>query len=263
MNKKIALALALACGGLFLACGSTSSGNAAPGNGNCSPPAGQAPACVDCVESACSSQFSAYCSSDCSTNPSSQTCQSAAQSIGQCIGTSCASQCNSGQQGAGGSNGQGAGGSNGQGPGGSTGAGGSVMPTGSCATLQACCVMLPGGEQDGCTHVANLGNDGACAQLMPTYASMCMTGPGVHSACYIASSFVCISTPVTAGIKPTYDMTCTQSEGGTAGDTCPSANLIGCCTNAGGGEQCAYTGDTSGFDEAKCTSQSGTWSTTP
>jgi len=55
------------------------------------------------------------------------------------------------------------------------------------------------------------------------------------------------------------NQSCT-SQGGTPGTSCPTTDLIGCCTLSGA-EACYY-GDAGG-DQAACTSAGGTWSTTP
>jgi hypothetical protein len=87
-----------------------------------------------------------------------------------------------------------------------------------------------------------------------------------NSACYIAEQSSCTATAVPTSEKATLDAQCTDA-GGVAGDSCPSKDLIGCCTFGGTGlaassKVCSYkTG--SGFDQASCSAASGTWSTRP
>jgi len=88
----------------------------------------------------------------------------------------------------------------------------------------------------------------------------------VESACYIAEQSSCTATVVPSSDKMTFDGQCTDA-GGVAGDHCPSAGLIGCCTFGGGAapvssKVCSYMAGM-GFDQASCTSASGSWSTSP
>jgi hypothetical protein len=58
---------------------------------------------------------------------------------------------------------------------------------------------------------------------------------------------------------------CANALLGSAVTSCPTTGLVGCCvTNGPVGmqEQCEYSGDPTG-DQSTCTSNSGTWSTTP
>jgi hypothetical protein len=54
---------------------------------------------------------------------------------------------------------------------------------------------------------------------------------------------------------------CTAA-GGVPGTTCPTANIIGCCTSMGS-EQCAYMNAMNYTTMAACVDNGGTWSTTP
>jgi hypothetical protein len=50
-----------------------------------------------------------------------------------------------------------------------------------------------------------------------------------------------------------------MQEGGTPGTSCPTTDLVGCCTIAGG-EQCYYTASVEAPDaEADCVGGGGTW----
>ena len=99
-------------------------------------------------------------------------------------------------------------------------------------------------------------------------ASSSSGGTGnVDVSCYLASQFVCTKTSVPASTASLQNSGCT-AEGGDASTSCPSSDLMGCCTItvAGyGSETCFYTGsDTSAADaQAECSASSGTWSTTP
>jgi hypothetical protein len=52
-----------------------------------------------------------------------------------------------------------------------------------------------------------------------------------------------------------------MQEGGTPGTSCPTTNLLGCCTIEGG-EQCYYTNNVDADDAAEdCVGGGGTWAT--
>ncbi len=64
-----------------------------------------------------------------------------------------------------------------------------------------------------------------------------------------------------AAAQAARDM-CTMRGDGIVVALCPSANLIGCCTQSIV-KNCFYMGPDSSATEARCTAGRGTWSTTP
>jgi hypothetical protein len=53
---------------------------------------------------------------------------------------------------------------------------------------------------------------------------------------------------------------------GTTATSCPSTNLAGCCTITTAGvsvETCYYDSTITSSDQSSCTSENGTWSTSP
>jgi hypothetical protein len=105
-----------------------------------------------------------------------------------------------------------------------------------CATLVACASnpTSPSDDAEGtvlqsCDQTAN--NSGSC-EITPTPPSQLAAGSNI----------------------------CMQ-EGGIPGTSCPTANLVGCCT-IDGGEQCYYTDSSDAADaEADCVGGGGTWAT--
>ena len=137
----------------------------------------------------------------------------------------------------------------------------------SCTALEACCETLPSGEQDACTHVVGLKNEGSCASLETTYmnSSQC-NGSGVVGAdsyvCDYTSMDVCLKSFAPANYLAMYKSACV-SAGGTTPDACPTDGLIGCCSLGTTSESCYYGDPTGKPTAADCAQTTGTWSTTP
>jgi hypothetical protein len=79
--------------------------------------------------------------------------------------------------------------------------------------------------------------------------------------CYQMVDGTCSVAAAPAGYKAAFDKACVDG-GGTAPDSCPTANLIGCCTT--NEEVCTYSDvDSSGLTQSECAMANGTWSATP
>ncbi len=93
-------------------------------------------------------------------------------------------------------------------------------------------------------------------------SDMSGTDGGLQSAScnQIATSGSCEITPTAPALLPNAANICMQ-EGGTPGTSCPTANLVGCCTISGG-EQCYYSNSMDAPDaQENCVGGGGTWST--
>ena len=97
-------------------------------------------------------------------------------------------------------------------------------------------------------------------------------GGNVSVACKMNASPLCIVTTYVGAVAAVTDAgsmraTCV-SGGGTVVVSCPTTDLIGCCTTKdsilGTGENCNYIGTgTAASEQSFCTSIAGTWTTTP
>lgn len=303
MKKPLIIAFALLGLAAIPACSSSSDNNG--GSSNCVPTSdfgNASAACKSCVESSCSSEYSALCSAGCtSSNASSSACTQAAQNVGNCILSKCSSQCedsssaggssNNGTAGttstsggtsnasggsdstAGGTDNTSGGTGNSAGSGSSTaGTGGVGTPTtASCMELETCCNTFTSDDVKGpCLQAAGFNNDGPCANLLKQYQNggSC-TGKGGtdgnHFVCYHADMGICTRTFAPANYIDMYKMGCV-SGGGETHDSCPTDHLVGCCTigpAASASESCYYDSLSPAPTADDCTQTTGTWSTTP
>jgi hypothetical protein len=116
-----------------------------------------------------------------------------------------------------------------------------VMRSTSVAVAAACLTMLACSSSSERTDGGTTGDGG----LVPT-------------SCLLVSS--CEITPTKPSLVSNAANICMQ-ENGTPGTTCPTANLVGCCTISGG-EQCYYTNSVDADSAAEdCTGGGGSWST--
>jgi len=88
------------------------------------------------------------------------------------------------------------------------------------------------------------------------------SGSTETSSCYVPESHNCTALTVPSSERDVLDKQCTD-QGGTAADTCPTKNLVGCCALVGGVETCGYDGDMSPVSEEACKQSGGTWRTKP
>jgi len=69
------------------------------------------------------------------------------------------------------------------------------------------------------------------------------------------------TTDLNSSLYSALQSMCTQ-QGGKVVSACPTAGVIGCCTNANS-EGCFYTGGTNPMTQAECSQAGGTWSASP
>jgi hypothetical protein len=75
------------------------------------------------------------------------------------------------------------------------------------------------------------------------------------------TSTTCSQQQVSSSLLASTQQACTQG-GGTPGTTCPAAGLAGCCAISGI-VACYYDATKASSIQTSCTSEGGTWSTTP
>jgi hypothetical protein len=101
-------------------------------------------------------------------------------------------------------------------------------------------------------------------------AIACSSGSGgsgngsVTFSCNATTAGLCTQILVPQSEVSQETSTCTNTEMGTPGTGCPSANIVGCCKLSSGEaneEQCYYTATAAEAGKSACTGSS-TWSTT-
>ncbi|HXK17902.1 MAG TPA: hypothetical protein VNG33_08870 [Polyangiaceae bacterium] len=120
-------------------------------------------------------------------------------------------------------------------------------------------------ECDSGSGSGGVGNDPTGSAGATSSAGQSSTGIGtVTTACYVAELHACTSYLVLSSQRSVYDGQC-DANGGVSSDSCPTDNLVGCCTapGAGGLERCGYDADQSTVTEDDCVQLDGMWSEQP
>jgi hypothetical protein len=179
MMKAVMIVGALATATLAtFACSSSSNGSA---DNSCFESSGASSACVSCAESKCNvsalesgcsdlikcecpnGTYSQTAAASCMTQEQESSCQSAISTLTSCENANCASECSS-------TSSSGSGSSSGSSTSSSGSSSGGGTPTGTCATLAACCPKLTSSEQSSCTTVADDNVAQACTAAISGFA---------------------------------------------------------------------------------------------
>jgi hypothetical protein len=149
----------------------------------------------------------------------------------------------------------------------------------SCATLLACCDTPGYPQKSACLTVVNAGAEASCQSLLASQAILCpgvaadagvQTGGGGDT-CVIdalgAKIVYCVPSPaapdgICTAVESPNDKDCSSGAAG----TCPSSDLVGCCTSVNNNQNqvvCYYSPNfTAAQMEPQCTGLCGTWTTT-
>ncbi|HTA93865.1 MAG TPA: hypothetical protein VK745_30015 [Polyangiaceae bacterium] len=258
MNQSFLVILSLLGTALLPACGSSGGSSL---SSICTPPSTKvsSPACTACIQSACSSEYAELCSASCDTNSASAACTKATGDVAGCVSQSCSAQCVTGQ----GTGGTGAGGSTSSSGGTNAGSGGAASAAG--GTSNGGGSSTAGAGAGGAASTAGGTSNGGSSSTAGAGASGAGggTAPTQRAYCYQMVDGTCTVAAAPAGYKSAFDKACVDG-GGTAPDSCPTANLVGCCTTSPSAEVCSYSDvDSSGLNQSECAMANGTWSTTP
>ncbi len=239
MKKSIAVFLAVInCGAVMVACGSTSSDGNSPATGG----AGK--------------------SSSAGAGGAASAGAGGARSTGgggnSSAGTGGSSNADSSGNSSAGSGGNSTAGSAGNASGGSSGGSEGAELSFTCGKLATCCVMLGGASEGACQGTADANDDDACSTQLNTYGAACL----INSSCNMSASGTCQELPIFPYYAMQAKSDCMQA-GGVPVTSCPTADLIGCCTYPVAGGACYYSNATAPTTQSACTQNGGTWSTTP
>lgn len=103
---------------------------------------------------------------------------------------------------------------------------------------------------------ATTGSTGGTGSVDGSAGAAGASEPGF--ACYVQDQGLCSAAAVTASTRGAYETACADS-GGVIREICPTEELIGCCTYAGGTQTCVYETTAPPLERDSCNKSGGSW----